>query len=435
VLGFDPESGTLAVIDASGNPGRVDLRFGEATIATRAKLASLTSANGTDIYGVDSRGIVARLTRSSDWAFTPPSPARSVFPQLDGSLVIVAQRGAEAVAWRLRPPVTKLLDSVALPIALKGVRAQVGDRIYFGTDTGLVGIKVRDLSLVPTILFSERVSALAPTPSGDRVYVTTANQHGVSVIDRYTDRVSDKIDLPGLVADIRMDPLGRYVIAKPAHGDSAWVIAVATDRVIGTIRTKWTSDLPAVAQDGAIAASNGQDVLFLDGETLQAVRTVAGGAKDYWYFMFWNGFRPRKSGAEAPVLASADTAPADTGAATDSTAMSPISEPSTTPALPRTHTPDSSVQVRSPGAPPTPTPAKSSAQTFTVSFAALLSEEKARELASTVVVNGVKARVVPSQRAGTTVYRVVLGPYPNRAVAEQVGRDSQRQYWVYSGEP
>ncbi|MFI5239295.1 MAG: SPOR domain-containing protein, partial [Gemmatimonadales bacterium] len=86
-----------------------------------------------------------------------------------------------------------------------------------------------------------------------------------------------------------------------------------------------------------------------------------------------------------------------------------------------------------PKAPPAPTASASSP--FTVSFAALLNADKAHMLADSIVVAGARARVVPSQRAGTTIYRVVLGPYPNRAAAEQVGRDSKRSYWVFPGQP
>ena len=82
-----------------------------------------------------------------------------------------------------------------------------------------------------------------------------------------------------------------------------------------------------------------------------------------------------------------------------------------------------------------PAPTASAAAPFTVSFAALLNEAKAHALADSITVAGVRARVVPSQRAGTTIYRVVLGPYPNRAAAEQIGRDSKRSYWVFPGQP
>jgi YVTN family beta-propeller protein len=441
VLGFDPEGGALAIIDAKGQPARVDLRLGEYSSATKTKLTSLTAPIGTDIFGVDAKGSVVRLTRGGDWTFTPAYPARAVFPQADGGLVIGAQHGNDAVLWLMHPPDTKVRDTVVLPITMRGVHAQVGDRVYFATDTALVGVRGRDLSEVPSIHIHGRIEALSPTPSGDRIYVATAGDSSLSVIDRYTDKVTSTIQLPGVIADLRMDGLGRYVLVQPARGDSAWVIAVATNHVVGSVRTKWTDDLPATAPDGAIALNSGRDVIFVDGETLQAVRTVAGGASDFWYFTFWNGFRARAAGVDQPVsFATADSAPPDTTtAAIDTAATSvdsavqrkapPAAQVAQAPVAPAAPHPQAAVVT------PPPPPTASASEPFTVSFAALLNESKAHLLADSIEVAGVHARVVPSQRAGTTIYRVVLGPYANRAAAEQIGRDSKRSYWIFPGQP
>jgi YVTN family beta-propeller protein len=308
-----------------------------------------------------------------------------------------------------------------------------------------VGVRGRDLSEVPSIHVRGHIAALAPTPSGDRIYVATTGDSTLAVIDRYTDKVSSAVQLPGAISDLRMDGLGRYVLVRPTRGDSAWVIAVATNHVVGSVRTKWTEDLPAAAPDGAIALNSGRDVIFVDGETLQAVRTVAGGASDFWYFTFWNGFRARAAGVDQPVsFANADTAPpvdttaadAATNAAVDSVTRVARPTPAATEASQaQTTTPGARPPAVTAPAPPAPAPTASASAPFTVSFAALLNEAKAGVLADSIQISGVHARVVPSQRAGTTIYRVVLGPYPNRAAAEQIGRDSKRSYWVFPGQP
>jgi cell division septation protein DedD len=447
ILGFDPEAGALAIVDSKGQPARVDLRLGESAVATRARLASLVAPTGSDIYGVDGKGTVVRLTRGGDWSFAPPFPARAVFPQSDGGLVVAAQHGSDAVLWLMRPPDTKLRDSVVLPITMRAVHAQVGDRVYLATDTALVGVRSRDLSEVPSIRVHGHVVALAPTPSGDRIYVATAGDSSLAVVDRYTDKVASSIKLPGTVSDLRMDGLGRYVLARPARGDSAWVIAVATNHVVGSVRTKWTEDLPATAPDGAIALNSGRDVIFVDGETLQAVRTVAGGASDFWYFTFWNGFRARAAGVDQPVsFATTDTSAGDSlGTAADSAARTASADsaaresqqPQTAvaQAAPHPATHAAAPPVHNQGAAAAAAHTASASSPFTVSFAALLNEAKAHSLADSISVDGTRARVVPSQRAGTTIYRVVLGPYPNRAAAEQIGRDSKRSYWIFPGQP
>lgn len=436
VLGFDPEGGALAVVNGKGQPARVDFRLGESSVASKVKLADLTAPLGTNIYGIDARGNVVRLTRAGDWSLTPPAPARAVFPEADRSVLIAAQRGDETAIWRLFPPDKVLRDTVMLPIAPRGVHAQVGDRVYFATDTALIGVRARDLSVLPPIHVAGRAVALAPTPSGDRVYVAIAGQRALAVVDRYTDKVSGNVELPGEASDLRMDGLGRYVIVRPVHGDSAWVIAVATNHIVGTAHTRWTDDLPAVAPDGAIAVLAGRDVIFLDGETLQPVRTIAGGASDYWYFTFWNGFRARAAGMDQPVsFATTDSVPPDTArAAAESARPLPdsIANIARAPSAPTSTAPIPPASSAQPGTPaPTPAPPTQ----FTVQFAALLVEPKARVLADSISVEGAHARVVPSQRAGTTIYRVVLGPYPSHAAADRIGHEAKRAYWIFAGAP
>jgi cell division septation protein DedD len=165
---------------------------------------------------------------------------------------------------------------------------------------------------------------------------------------------------------------------------------------------------------------------------------VKGGANDYWQSIVWNGFRPRAGGLDQPVTFadSNTTSPADS---TDSTHATPISKT----------TPDTSNGQTVPGHPPrapiprpTPpripvdtAPAATQSRGWTVSFAAFVSEAPARKRASEITADGQTARVVASQTNGTTVYRVVLGPYPTKADAERVGRESRQSFWVYEGNP
>ncbi len=72
---------------------------------------------------------------------------------------------------------------------------------------------------------------------------------------------------------------------------------------------------------------------------------------------------------------------------------------------------------------------------WTVSFAAVLSEDRAREIAGEIAVDGQRPRVVKSETSGTTVFRVVFGPYNSKADAERMGRSSRHNYWVYEGVP
>ncbi len=423
ILAFDPDAGTIAYVDSKGLPGRIDLRLSEVRTATRAKLTSLSSADGTDIYGINSKGAVVRLNpNGADFTFTPPAPARSVFAQPNGDLIVAANKGEQTLLWRVRPPDDVAEDSAVLPLSGRGVRTQVGDRVYFTVDSGLVGVKAKDLSPVGAVKLKNRVNALAPTPSGDRLYIATKGDSVIAVVDRYTERVDARIALPASPADLRMDPLGRYLLARFPKADSAWVIAIGTNRLVGAVGTEWADDLPAVTPDGALALLGARDVTLVDGETLKTKRTVSKGARDFWYFFAWDGFRPRAAGLDQPVVfANVDTALADSTAS------------STTPlgmdSLPRVLVPPAeSVPARVPAA-------RAPSTGFTVSFAALLSEEKARQLATTISVNGASAHIVATATAGSPIFRVVMGPFVTRGQADAVGRASKRQYWIYEGSP
>jgi hypothetical protein len=418
VLAFDQDGGTIAYVDAKGFPGRLDLRETDVTKASRAKLTSLSSANGSDIFGVNTRGEIVRLNPTTgDWHFKPPVPARAVFAQPNGELIVTANKGGRTLVWRVRPPDDVVQDSTVLPLSGRAVRTQVGDRIYFTVDSGLVGVKAKDLSPVGSIHLESTVRALAPTPSGDRIYVATAADSGISIVDRYSGNVAMGVVLPAPPPDLRMDALGRYLLARFPKADSAWVIAIGTNRLVGAVPTRWETDLPAITPDGRLALLNAKDVTFVDPEKLNVQSTVAGGAKDFWYFFAWDGFRPRPQGLDQPVTFPGDGAPNDSLSASSTGA---ITNP------PTAH--DTAAAV----VPPVTKPASGG---FTVSFAALLTEDKAQLLANTIKVSGNSAHVVSTTTAGAQIFRVVMGPFATREEADRIGRASKREYWIYEGSP
>jgi hypothetical protein len=423
ILGFDAEAGLVSFVDRAGTPGHIDLRLGTVERAARKlKLASATSAGGYAVFGVSGDGAVVRYTPTGNWTFKPTRPARAAFPQADGSLIVLAGAPKTAVLLKVHPPETQVLDTAALPDVQRSMRTQVGDRLYFAVDGGgLAGVRTRTLDVVVRdVPLKGPVEALVATPSGDRVYVLTKETKGVRVYDRYRERMAATIDLPGQPADLRMDPVGRYLLVRAATGDSAWVIAIGNDRLVGAVRTAWRTDLPAVAADGAILAAAGRDVAIVDGATLRAVRQVPGGAGDFWYLFRWAGFRPTTE-ANAATGAGADSTARDSTAARADTSVANAASAGGTPADSAAARVDTARRPATSG--------------WIVSFAALLSEDRARETANQIRVGDERPRVQPTPRDGSTIYRVILGPYATREQAEQVGRSSGQPYWVYEAQP
>jgi len=415
VLGFDDEAGTVAYEDTRGYPARIDFRQDGTGVVSRTKLTALSSADGSSIFAIAADGGVQRFSGSGSWKWKPPIAARALFPQPDGSLLVLAEKKDGSVLWRLRPPETGIVDSVELPRVDRTLRTQVGDRLYLGAERDLIGVRTRTMERGATISFDAPVEQLAATPSGDRVFVITKGGSEVQVVDRYQEKVTGTIELGRKAGELRMDPIGRYLLVHVQGVDSALVIALGNNRLVGAAATAWRNDLPFVAPDGAIALAQGKDVYVVDGQTLRPTTRVRDGAADFWYAFRWTGFRPRDATLDQPVYfpVNVDTTPrADSTVRPDSTGVVP----------PTTGSPTS----------------RDSAQRrtgFTVSFAALLAADKARELAEKIHVGNETARVVTAMREGQPVYRVVLGPYATREEADRVGRESRQSYWIYEGGP
>ncbi len=415
VLGFDAESGVVAYIDNKGLAARIDLRSGEVRNAGRQKLTSLASAAGSDIYGIDAKGSVVRLSPAGgDWNFKPPVPASAVFTQSNGSIIVAGGNSTSTSVWLLRPPEDSIYATTKLANAVRSISAMAGDRLYFAGENRLVGVRLRTLEAVAPIRLPDKPAVLQPTPSGDRIYVAFKQRAEIAVVDRYQEEITHTIKLPAAPSQMRMDPLGRYLLARNPSSDSIWVIAVGTNRLMQSQASKWTNDLPAFSPDGKLAIVHGPDVVFIEPETGRESRKMVNGARDFWFFFTWNGFRPRAEGVDEPVtFGSEDSLLTDSAALPDSGIADPVTVP---PAA------DSVVS-----APPT--------RQFTLSFAALLREASARDLANSITVNGNHPKVVQTVSNGAPIFRVVLGPYPSREEADRAGRLSGRSFWVYEGYP
>jgi cell division septation protein DedD len=440
VLAFDVESGMLAAVDSAGRPTRIDLRLGTVRTASRTALTALAAAEGGTFFGLAEDGSVTRLTPSGDaWKLPLRVPAQQLFPQRDGSVLAAGVRGGTGYVWRLRPPTTRITDSATVPGGGRAVRTGSGDRVYFASGTELHGVRSRDLEAVPAVSLPGTARAIAATPSGDRFYVAIEGSPEVAVVDRFRDAVARTITLPGEVRDLRVDPLGRYLLARPARGDSAWVLAVGDDRVVGSVPGAWRDDLPLVLPDGGIATATGADVTLLDGATLQARGTIVGGAGDFWHVVQWNGFRPRAAGLDRPVTFGGGSGGGEDSAAVDSTAPLPDSAaplPDSTQQPPATLPPDTAARPPRPTVPSPGEVALTPGEGYTVQFAAAESEREARAVVRRVSKRGRPLRVVPATRGGRTFYRVVSGPFPSRADAERAAQTTGlQQYWVYEGVP
>jgi hypothetical protein len=219
---------------------------------------------------------------------------------------------------------------------------------------------------------------MAFSPSGHRIYVARRNLPGLAVIDRYDPHELDGVALPGSASALRVDPLGRWLLARPTALDSAWIVDLPIKRHTGAVATAWHPDLPAISPDGMLIYRRGNDVVALRPDSLTEIGRVERGAGDRWVLSSW---LPR--GIPASSVSAA--------AATDSVgAEGPMY-----------------VQVSTSQNP---------------DWSGHLAEDLTRA--------GLAARVLPPQHPDDG-YRVVLGPYATRAQAEAIGRRLGRPFWIY----
>jgi hypothetical protein len=420
VIAFGAEDGYLAAVDTVGAPIRMDLRLGSVAASRAVALTALSSLDGANIYGLTGSGDLTRFTPSGgDWNFHPPLPAAALYAQGDGSLIVAGVSGKRVVVWRVRPPGTAVADSLSFDVGgepavlsrtIAATAGTVGDRVYFGANESVVVVRTRDMKPALNVRMGDPVRAIANTPSGDRLFIALDGQPSLRIVDRFEEGVSGKIALPAPALDLRMDPLGRVLLARGAQ-DSVFVVSLAGDKLQGVVHSAWRGDLPAVLPDGSLALVHGENVVIANPTTLADGRSIAGGARDFWHLLRWNGFRPRAKGLDQPVQfrGSAPREPSDAGdtlRVRDSLASHDSTSGDT-----------------------------SSATVYTLSFATVLDESNARALASKIRVDGQAPRITTSERAGKTIYRVVMGPFATHDEAERAGRASAQSYWIFRGAP
>lgn len=432
ILGYHADDGYLTAVDTSGRPVRLDLRLGAVALPGAAGGSAHASADGAVIFALNVEGNVARYTPVGDrWTMTPNAAPRALIPLNDGSLVIAERASVGVLLRRVRPPDTTVVDSMRLDVnapdgTISGVT--VGDRMFVSAGSHVMAWRTRDFVRDVDVDLGEHVRHFVTSPSGDRVFVVVEGANEVRVADRFEGEVVSTIELPAEPRALRMDALGRVLLVQ-AVTDSVYLIDIGTSKLIGAARTEWRGDLPLVLPDGAVALANGDTVTLISSIDLGEIRSLPTGARDTWFAMRWNGFRPRAAGLDEPVRFREGTGgrapvPEVPSSAGDSGALV-------------TDTANAAADVRADSGAAERTPPRPRARTavFTVQFAAVLTEALAREATSGINVDGRTPRIATSVRDGRTMYRVVMGPFSSREEAERVGKASGRSYWVFEGAP
>ncbi len=378
IVGLDPETDALYVMTLRDDVLAVDLLSARVDTVGHQAAVAVLGPEGT-LYVVDGQHRVTALKRRSRRQWTTPLPGAPalVFGATDQRLLAVVRGDPPRL---LAATADKSGEPAALPTVGEVAATLWGDVVAVATDSGVLVLDPLARRAPSFVRLRGQPRAVAFSPSGHRLYVARSGRPGLATIDRFRRRPLDDVPLPGPAAALRIDPLGRWLLARSVEGaDSVWIVDLPTRTLRGTIAAPWEADLPTIAPDGTLLFRRGDDVVAVAVDSPGVVRgRIAGGARDRWLASAW---RPRGLPTQ--------TADAPSGA--------------------------DSVGAEGP---------------LYVQVSVSQNREWSAENAQQLVRAGLQARVLPP-RAADDGYRVVLGPYPNRADAEAMGRKLGRPFWIY----
>jgi hypothetical protein len=383
VVGSDLDQAAVYAIDAKSNLLGLDLESRRARSVMGQVREAAVGPDGA-VYAVDSGAAVTQIARRKPVRFRTKlaGATRGLYGTMNGSLVALPAGGhGEAMALNAEQAQAR----AALPAGTVAA-TYLGDLVAVAADSAVILYEPQAKQPVRVLKVSGHALAVAFSPSGHRLYVARG-KNDIQVFDRFGDDALGSIRLPGPARELRSDFYGRWLLARPQHGDSVWVVDAATDELAGTVAARWGADLPAIAGSRTLLVRAGADVRALDLSTkgFSVTGTVAEGAADLWLPLGW--LPPEEQRAELASAGEADSeaVPADTGVAS------------------RIY-----LQVSSSRNP-----------------------AWADELASKLKAAGLPSSVLPP-KSGDDAYRVVLGPYATREQAEATGKNLGMPSFVIS---
>jgi hypothetical protein len=375
VIGFASEADLVLTLVAGDSEGfdllALDLITGRSrTIDTTVAIATLGPTGNAYVVHVD--GSVAELERRSVvawpdslvgvthlWGAARGRVLAVTETELQGRELVLQARGQEAIRQ-------------SLP-AGEVVASRWGRLVAVATDTGVALLAPHEPEEARFIATSPAPRLLEVSPSSHRIYAVLGDRD-LAALGRFGEAEVTRATLPGRVAGLRVDPLGRILLARAEADDSIWILDAVSLELLSASSGSWDDDLPTVAPDGTVLMRNGTTVVALDadGTTVASRETREG---ESWLIAEWD---PRRPALELAADSAAEGHPGQI----------------------------IYVQVSSSGNP-----------------------AWAEDLATELRAAGLNATVLPPDSTEER-YRVVLGPYATREEAEDNGRRLGRPFWI-----
>ena len=417
-LGTDLEEKIVYAVDTRGRLIGIDL-YAQRTRTYLAAADELVSAPDGTIYGLDSAGRALRFAGRSLTTFRASLDA--------GPTTLLRAPGAQVAAVSKKSGVIQVIGDEGEVRRIEAPAGKVaatwfGDMIAVTTDSGVLFVDPRGK---PAPYFAELEGSpqvATFSPSGHRLYVARSTNDIVILApiaqgsSELKAREVGTVALPGAAAELRMDQSGRWLLARPAKGDSVWLLDVVRRERLTTVRTRWAADLPLVSGGRTLVSRDGRDVVAWDitGSAPVERSRLVGAGGDVFMVVPW---------APASAVPPAELARVDTVTETPDSASA--QEPDTT-VPPLAQVPDS----RSGPEPPAPAPSTAGGpMSVYLQVSSSQNVDWARAFSDQLRQGGFPSRVLEPGSADEG-YRVVVGPYATREEADAAGRRLGRPYFI-----
>ena len=389
VLGADLDERIIWAVDTQGNLVGVDLESRAVRKQSAGVQDGVLGPDGS-LYLADAEHRIVRILRRNPVPFHDVLPAapRALFGAGNDQLVAVTKGTPTRL---ITANAEQALHTAVLPPG--DVAATFwGDLVAVAADTAVLLYETTGNRKVVSLPSRHHARRVLFSPSGHRFYVA-GEEAAVLVYDRFGLSPVARIPLPAPPRDLRLDASGRWMLTRPPEADSVWVLDLATNKLAASVPGAWGPNLPLIAGAATLVIRRGNDVQSYDLRQAppRLLASLPDAGEDLWLAAAWV---PRERVSAAEAAAESATVTQDSALLVADT----------------TRSPGDSVGIY-------------------LQVSTSQNREWAGELAKQLKTAGFPAKVLDPSGPDDG-YRVVVGPYPTRELAEENGRKLGRAYFI-----
>lgn len=374
--------------------------------------AGVALESDAGLFLAESAGTLRRVGLPEPWHVELPGAAARLENAGDGRIVALVGDGMQRELTVWLPPDRTPVGRRVVGRLRDMVIAPWGEQLYYvsggADDAAIHTLTLPALDAGNDISLPEPGQAIAVTPSGHRLYVAAGDS--LYVFDRVAGRRVRCVALPGPAAALRFGVNGAVLLAQIAGERRTVVVQVGLDSLLGEIASDWDEHLPVALPGNRLVARLGRELVLYSTPELAEIARVQTELERLWIAVEWQPPRPR------PELARRVTRPTP-----------PAGGPSDT---------EGAVEPEAPAAEPV-------RSALSAGYYAVVSAARQRagvdRLASWLSTVGFPAVVQEHEDpTGAVWYRAMVGPYAERAGAEEAAASLAGRYgykpWILTAD-